>query len=367
MFRAIPKEQAKPVLDLISNCKISLFSKPNSFYAFYVALLSQLQITLTKEIPTAATDGRTLVVNPDYFLGLNSKERVGLLLHEAMHIAFLHSYRLEQRDPELWNQACDYAINDLLLDEGITLPEGGLYEPVFTGLSAEEIYEALNQEENPPSVWGIGKDLIPNGKQAEATIVKAELQALAQSVGKLPQHLQRWFEQLGESHIPWQLLLRRFLSRGRDSRFSYRRINKRCELLPTRMPYGLNSIELMIDTSASISQRQFNQFISEIYHLCQQTKPRQLTVSQFSNGLEARDRIRNKKQLTAIEVVSSGCTLLKDALQTSKANILCIFTDGEIHDLKEAKSNVSNLIWLVYGNDKFIAPFGQVIKLNGSL
>lgn len=399
MFKPVNKEQAKPILELLSNCKLSLFSKQNSFYAFYVALLSQLPTTISQEIPTAATNGRELVINPDYFLGLNNRERVGLLLHEAMHIAFMHNYRMEQRNPELWNHACDYAINDLLLNENITLPEGALFNPAFRGMTAEQIYEVLNQENQQQVAgqgqegqgneeegegqgssssfskprnkqkesfsWGIGKDLIPNHRQAEANLVQAELQALAQSVGSLPSHLKRWFEELGKNQIPWQLLLRRFLTKGKDSRFSYRRINKRCELLPRRMPHGLHSIELLIDTSASISQQQFNQFITEIYHLCQQTKPKQLVVSQFSDGLEARDKIKKSKDLFDLTIKSSGCTVLGDSIQTSKANILCIFTDGEIYDLDKQIPPSGNVLWLICNNrQSFVVPFGQTIHIN---
>jgi hypothetical protein len=43
--------------------------------------------------------------------------------------------------------ACDYAINPILVDAGLTLPEGVLLEDRFRGMSAERIYNQLEEEE----------------------------------------------------------------------------------------------------------------------------------------------------------------------------------------------------------------------------
>ena len=42
-----------------------------------------------------------------------------------------------------WNHACDLAINLLLLEQGFRLPESGLMDRSYAGLSAEQIYERL--------------------------------------------------------------------------------------------------------------------------------------------------------------------------------------------------------------------------------
>lgn len=40
----------------------------------------------------------------------------------------------------MWNRACDYAINGILLDAGITLPDGYLHHGQYADKSAENIY-----------------------------------------------------------------------------------------------------------------------------------------------------------------------------------------------------------------------------------
>jgi predicted metal-dependent peptidase len=65
--------------------------------------------------------------------------------------ALRHHTRRAGRDPRRWNEACDYAINPLLLDAGLKLPEGVLVDNRFRGLSAEEIYNRLTSERKAPA------------------------------------------------------------------------------------------------------------------------------------------------------------------------------------------------------------------------
>ena len=51
--------------------------------------------------------------------------------------------RRSGRDPKRWNEACDYAINPILLDAGLHLPEGVLVDDRFREMSAEQIYNQL--------------------------------------------------------------------------------------------------------------------------------------------------------------------------------------------------------------------------------
>ncbi len=67
----------------------------------------------------------------------------GVLAHEVLHCALGHQCRRGKRDPGLWNEAADLAINPILLGNGLTLPAGALIDPAFTNLSAEEICDRL--------------------------------------------------------------------------------------------------------------------------------------------------------------------------------------------------------------------------------
>jgi hypothetical protein len=91
-------------------------------------------------IDTMATDDKAIYYNPAFVDTLTVGEVKGVLCHEIMHIANGHSMRRGSRDPSEWNVACDYAINPLILKGRMILPKGGLNDPKYSGMSAEEIY-----------------------------------------------------------------------------------------------------------------------------------------------------------------------------------------------------------------------------------
>jgi predicted metal-dependent peptidase len=102
-------------------------------------------------LPTMATDGSRIVYHPGFVDQLKPAELEGTLAHEVLHCALGHQCRRGERDPELWNEAADFAINPILIGNGFALPAGALIDPAFKNLSAEEIYARLLQrrsEEN---------------------------------------------------------------------------------------------------------------------------------------------------------------------------------------------------------------------------
>lgn len=92
-----------------------------------------------------ATDGRRIVFNAEFVDSLEPGQLEAVLAHEVMHCALGHHCRRGERDPQLWNEAADLAINPLLVANGFSLPEGALIDPGFENLSAEEIYARLLQ------------------------------------------------------------------------------------------------------------------------------------------------------------------------------------------------------------------------------
>jgi predicted metal-dependent peptidase len=110
---------------------------------FFGTLCLRLKLVAMPSIPTMATDGRRLVYNPAFVEKLTPAELQGVLAHEVMHCALAHHCRRAERNAALWNQAADYAINPMLIGNGITLPKDALADPAFADLSAEEIYARL--------------------------------------------------------------------------------------------------------------------------------------------------------------------------------------------------------------------------------
>ena len=86
-----------------------------------------------------------IYINPH--AGLRTEEWRFVLAHEFLHAALQHAERLNGRHPLLWNIACDFVINDWLLEMRVgCMPNGALYEAQVHGLSAETVYDRLLPE-----------------------------------------------------------------------------------------------------------------------------------------------------------------------------------------------------------------------------
>jgi predicted metal-dependent peptidase len=114
---------------------------------FFGTLCLRLKL-ITGDLPTMATDGVRIVYNTAFVDQLKPAELEGTLAHEVMHCALGHQCRRGTRDPELWNEAADFAVNPILIANSFTLPAGALIDPAFANLSAEEIYARLLQKRN---------------------------------------------------------------------------------------------------------------------------------------------------------------------------------------------------------------------------
>lgn len=120
-------------------------------YPFFRKLLSDLTIRENRNLPyrTMATDGVSIHYDPGFVLQKTEKEIIWVICHEIMHNVLFHFAR-KMPDPQLWNVAADYALNQLLDGVG-EMPKEALYpgcgyhpdDSKFVNLSAEQIYEWL--------------------------------------------------------------------------------------------------------------------------------------------------------------------------------------------------------------------------------
>jgi predicted metal-dependent peptidase len=97
---------------------------------------------------TTATDARAFYYNPSYIDALTLDETQFMLAHEALHCALSHFARRQHRVKHRWDLACDYAINPLLVDDGLQPPPNALLMPMYKGMTAEEIYPLLEDDDD---------------------------------------------------------------------------------------------------------------------------------------------------------------------------------------------------------------------------
>ena len=112
-------------------------------HPFFGTLLFRLGARPRTSIETMATDGVSLFYNPKFVETLSAAQLMGTLAHEVMHPALQHHTRRNGRDPRRWNMACDYAINPILVDAGLTLPEGVLLEDRLLRLAPKTLASSV--------------------------------------------------------------------------------------------------------------------------------------------------------------------------------------------------------------------------------
>ncbi len=97
---------------------------------------------------TTGTDARKFYYNPAYAGELRPEEAQFVLAHEALHCALSHFARRGHRVKHRWDIACDYAINGILVEEGLTPPPGALVLREYQGMTAEEIYPMIEDNDH---------------------------------------------------------------------------------------------------------------------------------------------------------------------------------------------------------------------------
>jgi predicted metal-dependent peptidase len=212
--------------------------------AFFATLALHAKIEINDKVPTAATDGMTIFVNPDFFAKMSIAQQEGVLLHEVLHAAMLHVQRRNKsRDPMLWNIAADIVVNGIVLSEGYELPEGGVIDRALEHFSVEEVYELKarqqEQQEQPQMMEVDLLDEAPNAdggdsqqegkkenenqkpkpklKQDEveghwrSALQQAKMVAESAFAGKVPGGIKRELERVTLPQLDWRSYLWRYL------------------------------------------------------------------------------------------------------------------------------------------------------------
>ena len=99
----------------LDKVKAQVFLNNNA--AFYGSVLCSLSFSWDDEVKTACTDGVSIIWSPSFFKELDKDTRKTVLMHEVRHVAHLHELRRGNRDPEIWNIACDIRLNNDLENE----------------------------------------------------------------------------------------------------------------------------------------------------------------------------------------------------------------------------------------------------------
>lgn len=292
----------KAVDGLLSKAKINLMTRPDS--VFITTVLFSLNPKWDTTIPTAATNGVDLIINPHFFEQLDFAERVFVLAHETWHVVFQHMERQMGRDPIKWNHACDYVINLMLKDNGFKVMRGALIDEQYRDMSATEIYDVLPDQPSDPG--GTGADLQDAPKDMSKEDFKRHVEGMVQrasmaadkagQAGTVPGDVQRWLNKLTRTKVDWRKALRNFFTALAKKDFSMSKPNRRYInqgfFLPTLQGEAMGEIACAVDTSGSVSDEEFTAFVSEMKSIKEIYNPETLTIIDFDTQINTVEEIK---------------------------------------------------------------------------
>lgn len=136
------------------------FHNLNNLRPFYAAIYESMERIESDAVGTMGVSSKKIIYNKEFVDRLEFEELMFTNLHETAHVALMHVSRRKNRDPELWNIACDLYANKLLAEEFNILPgetdssglvkflDGALYCGSIDTESdyAESIYESLYEQ-----------------------------------------------------------------------------------------------------------------------------------------------------------------------------------------------------------------------------
>jgi predicted metal-dependent peptidase len=277
---------------------------------FYGLFLSTLNKTLGDNVPTAGVCKHginyQLIVNSEFWESLNTdKKKIGLLKHELLHICFNHLLDRESfPDHDLHNIAADVEVNqyltpdyyptpDILLPS--TFPELKLPLKAGTKVYYELLSKAKQNGTSPTldkllSGWGMGED--GNGtdhhptwkefdslSEADKKLVKAQIDHQIRNIvesqkdrGFIPSELESYINNIFEIKPPiydWKAHFRRFAGTSSKvyTKKTRRKLNKRFSENPALKIKLKKNILVGMDTSGSVSNKDFIEFFNELHHM----------------------------------------------------------------------------------------------------
>jgi predicted metal-dependent peptidase len=369
-------------------------------HPFFGNMATRLKIQAADEwCPTAATDGRNLYYNTQFFNAMSNKEIEFVIAHEILHCVYDHFSRREHRNPKLYNIAADYIVNNLLVRDRIGLKPKLIdcfQDFKYEGWSSEEVYDELFKNAKKINIddlgelldehidWesegddgdgdGNGDGKRPRLSKAEIDQIKDEIKeamiqaASAAGAGNTPAGIQRLIKEMTEPKMNWRELLRQQIQSTIRSDYTFARPSRKGWHTGAILP-GMNfadtiDICIALDMSGSIGNEQAADFLGEIQGIMDEFKDYRIKLWCFDT------KVYNEQDFSAdgcdtlsdYEIIGGGGTDFMINWHYMKENDIqpkkfIMFTDMYAFD-SFGDPDYCDTIFINHGRPGFEAPFG---------
>lgn len=380
-----------PIIDKIIVARVGLLLR----HPFFGNMATRLKIEeCTDWCMTAATDGRTIYFNRDFFTPLTVKQIEFVIAHEILHNVFDHLARGEGRDRRIFNAAADYCVNGQLVRDkiGEQPPEIKIFhDPKYYNWSAEQVYDDIFEKHDEESLAALGQLLDehvdwgdqdgkgngnkPSYSKEELKQIRDEIReatmaaAQAAGAGNTPANVQRMIKELTEPKMNWREILRQQIQSTIRDDYTFMRPNRKGWHMNAVLP-GTNFRETIdicvaIDMSGSIGDEQAKDFLSEIKGIMQEYQDFTIKVWCFDT------RVYNEQDFNGYtmdefddyEPRGGGGTEFDANWHYMKEHDInpkkfIMFTDGYPWG-SWGDESYCDTVFIIHGNDTIVPPFGE--------
>lgn len=408
-------KMSKEVQDKIIVARVGLLLR----HPFFGNMATRLKIeSCDAWCPTAATDGRHLYYNTQFFNELTEKQIEFVIAHEIMHCVYDHMSRRDDRDPQLYNISCDYLVNNLLVREriGEKITQIPIFQDYkYDGWTSEEVYDDLfkkaeqqgkeflkqlgdllddhidwTESDNEQNKEGEGNN--SNNKQGRPQISKEEMRkikdeiregmlqaAQAAGAGNLPGEIKRLIQELTEPKMNWREILQSQIQSTIKNDYTFARPSRKGWHTGAILP-GMNfeetiDIAVAMDMSGSISNEEARDMLSELQGIMQQYKDYKIKVWSFDTAVynEQDFTSDNGDDVHSYEPVGGGGTDFECNWTYMKENDIqpkkfIMFTDGYPWG-SWGDADYCDTVFVIhsYPEKNFEAPFGITTHYDNSI
>jgi predicted metal-dependent peptidase len=382
-----------PARDKLIKSRVSMLLK----YPFWGPLAARLKLEEVEWCKTIATDGRKFYYNPEFVSKLSDGEMIFGFAHELGHIIFEHMTRRGDKEPQVWNMAGDYIINNMLIREGVgtqitTVPI--LADRKYEGMTADEVYDDLMENavkiqmpfdehldmdgegdgDGDEGKDGKGKPKFKKLSEEEKKALRDEWkEAVIQSAknagaGNTPGDIKRLVQDITAPVMDLRDLLRIQFSGSVKSDYTWMRPNRKAwhtgAVMPGQLPGEELDIVVALDASGSVGNEMISDFLGMVQGALDQFTSYKVRIITFDTDTYNEEIFTSDdgRDMNEYNVQGGGGTdfdcvwhwMTKNDIQPHQ---LVMFTDGYPYG-SWGDPDYCDTLFVVHGSRDITAPFG---------
>lgn len=396
----------------LKKAKIDVMRSTIPGLRLWSGVMSIGKTTICDNTPTAYTNGRDEVYGRAFIESLPVQQVSFVCLHEAGHKGLRHltTYRkLFEKNPRIANIACDYVINRMIVKADPTesvvqfprKPDGsrlGLYDTKYDGMSAVQIFRAIEQEEEETGQQHGGGNGGAEGfdehgwddaqglsdieqkelqKEVEHAMRRGEAEAKKCGAGKgdIPAEI----GQLLRPQIDWKTALREFITQNCTAKddSTYRRLNRRFHafdlIMPTMFGENLGRIVAGADLSGSMwmgDPSPMRKILSEFVGILHQANPEQVDLLYWDSHVTGHEEykrgdyesIANAMRPRGGGGTDPSCVPVYLKEKGIKPDCIIMLTDGHVFN-QWGTDWPAPVLWVIVENPSVMAGVGKTVHV----